>query len=141
MPELTPQDVLVGRVALSQGKITRPNLDVAIARVRNGEPGGLAAALVRSGFVTMQDMTAIVAVARTQEASGGRVGASGAHLAPSFPQKPPAPAPQASPTASWRPGAATATATPFPPGTSPYAAPPPASPYAQPPSHGAPPFG
>src|SRR5689334_4283114 len=85
MPELQSLDVLIGRAALQQGKISRAQLDQAIARVRGGEPGGLGAALVRYGFVSAQDMNALVSVARSQEAQGARVGASGAFAAPVMP--------------------------------------------------------
>ena len=71
MPELTTTDVLVGRLALSQGKISRPQLDQAIATYRSGQAPSLAHAIVGARLITTDDMRAIVQAARTQEGSNG----------------------------------------------------------------------
>jgi tetratricopeptide (TPR) repeat protein/predicted Ser/Thr protein kinase len=77
VPELTSNDVLVGRLALSQGKITRPQLDQAIAAYRGGQAPSLAHAIVGARFVTTDDMRAIIETARAQEASGAGASTTG----------------------------------------------------------------
>jgi tetratricopeptide (TPR) repeat protein/predicted Ser/Thr protein kinase len=69
MPELSPQDILVGRIALSQGKISRPQLDLAIAAFNRGEAPSLPHALLRVGVLSQNDIKALIDVARRNEAS------------------------------------------------------------------------
>ncbi|RMG07997.1 MAG: hypothetical protein D6731_22685, partial [Planctomycetota bacterium] len=49
MPELTPQDIALGRAALRQGVIDRPQLDAAVALLRAGRSPDLGRALVQTG--------------------------------------------------------------------------------------------
>ncbi len=76
MPELTSTDVLVGRIALSQGKVTRPQLDQAIAAYRSGQAPSLAHAIVSARFVTTDEMRVIVQTARSQDSVSSSTTAS-----------------------------------------------------------------
>jgi predicted Zn-dependent protease/predicted Ser/Thr protein kinase len=54
MPDLTADDIALGRLALQQGALTRPQLDSAVALVRNGQASDLARALLRTGMTVGQ---------------------------------------------------------------------------------------
>jgi tetratricopeptide (TPR) repeat protein/predicted Ser/Thr protein kinase len=71
VPDLTASDVLVGRIALSQGKLSRPHLDQAVAAFNRGEAQSLAAVLVQTRLVSPEDMSRIVDMVRSMEAAQG----------------------------------------------------------------------
>ncbi|MEZ0229793.1 MAG: hypothetical protein ACAI25_14290, partial [Planctomycetota bacterium] len=104
MPELTSTDVLVGRIALSQGKISRPQLDQAIAICKSGQAQSLAHAIVHARLVTADDMRSIIQSARSQESVGPSISSSGSqsHFGrpPSGPPSP-YPPPQRGPASPW----------------------------------------
>ncbi len=53
---LSPDDIALGRAALTRGWISRPQLDSAVAALREGRTPDLAGALVQAGYLTPQQV-------------------------------------------------------------------------------------
>jgi predicted Ser/Thr protein kinase len=93
MPELTTDDIALGRLALTQGALTRPQLDAAVALVRGGQAADLARALLRSGGMSVPQLEQL----RAQSLASSQRPAAG--LAASY-----RPAPEMAASARGAPG-------------------------------------
>ncbi|MBI3723103.1 serine/threonine protein kinase [bacterium] len=94
--------MLVGRIALQQGKLTRPALDQAVAMFQRGEAQDLATALLRSGLVSRADLQSIIETARTQESGvAGSAITKGSNRG-AYPTPTPSPNTSSSAGSGWR---------------------------------------
>ena len=69
MPDLSQHDIALGRVALAQGAISRPQLDAAVSFVRSGRASDLSRALLTTGGLTPAQLSSL----QQQLKNGSRV--------------------------------------------------------------------